>query len=101
MAALPVLVDRRQLAPLSTSSPPWLAKQKSLQPRRAYRLDVRHFMRALGITTTDALRQVNHRAVIVWERLQHEQEGAAASTVRHRLAALVECNRGSGQRPSY
>ena len=28
----------------------WLAKQKSAQTRRAYRLDVRHFMRALGIT---------------------------------------------------
>lgn len=66
----------------------WLAKQKSAQTRRAYRLDVRHFMRALGVTTTDALRQVDHRAVIAWERIMREQEGAAASTVRRRLAAL-------------
>ena len=66
----------------------WLAKQKSRQTRRAYRLDVRHFMRALGITSTDMLRQVDHRAVIAWERMQREQEGAAASTVRRRLAAL-------------
>jgi integrase/recombinase XerD len=66
----------------------WLAKQKSPQTHRAYRLDVHHFMRALGITTADALRQVDHRAIIVWERLRREQEGAAPSTVRRRLAAL-------------
>jgi integrase/recombinase XerD len=66
----------------------WLAKQKSAQTRRAYRLDVRHFMRALGITSTADLRQVDHRAVIAWERMQREQEGAAPSTVRRRLAAL-------------
>jgi integrase/recombinase XerD len=58
----------------------WLAKQKSRQTRRAYRLDVQHFMRAIGITSTDMLRQVDHRAIIAW--------GAAASTVRRRLAAL-------------
>ena len=66
----------------------WLAKQKSAQTRRAYKLDMRHFMRALGITDTDQLRQIDHRAVIAWERMQREQEGAAPSTVRRRLAAL-------------
>src|SRR5215216_64929 len=66
----------------------WLAKQKSPRTRRAYRLDVRHFMRALGISEIDQLRAVDHRAVIAWERMQREQEGAAASTVRRRLAAL-------------
>jgi site-specific recombinase XerD len=66
----------------------WLAKQKSPQTRRAYRLDVRHFMNTFGITTADELRQVDHRAVIAWERMQREQEGAAPSTVRRRLAAL-------------
>jgi site-specific recombinase XerD len=67
----------------------WLAKkQKSKQTRRAYRLDVRHFMRALGITSTDMLRQVDNRAVIAWERMQGEQEDAVPSTVRRRLAAL-------------
>src|ERR1700722_2373448 len=66
----------------------WLAKQKSPQTRRAYRLDVRHFMRAFDITTTAALRQVDHRAVIAWERMQREQEGAKSSTGRRRLAAL-------------
>ena len=66
----------------------WLASQKSARTRRAYRLDVAHFMRTLGITTPDQLRQVDHRAVIAWERIMREQEGAAASTVRRRLSAL-------------
>jgi integrase/recombinase XerD len=66
----------------------WLAKQKSSRTRRAYRLDVRHFMRSLGIETQEQLRQIDHRAVIAWERMQREQEGAAASTIRRRLAAL-------------
>jgi len=66
----------------------WLASQKSARTRRAYRLDVAHFMRTLGITTPDQLRRVDHRAVIAWERIMREQEGAAASTVRRRLSAL-------------
>jgi site-specific recombinase XerC len=45
-------------------------------------------MRALGITTMAELRQVDHRAVIAWERMQREQEGAKSSTIRRRLAAL-------------
>jgi site-specific recombinase XerD len=56
--------------------------------RRAYKQDVAHFMRTLGITTPEQLRQVDHRAVIAWERIMREQEGAAASTIRRRLAAL-------------
>jgi integrase/recombinase XerD len=92
-AALPVPAARRQLAPLDQlaaipEEEIWLAKQKSPQTRRAYRLDVRHFMRAFDITATDELRQVDHRAVIAWERMQREQEGAKSSTVRRRLAAL-------------
>lgn len=35
----------------------WLAKQKSARTRRAYRLDVRHFMATLAISTSDELRQ--------------------------------------------
>ena len=66
----------------------WLASQKSARTRRAYRLDVAHFMRALGITSPEQLRQVDHRAVIAWERIMREQQGAAASTVRRRLSAL-------------
>ncbi len=65
-----------------------MAGQKSARTRRPYRLDVAHFMRTLGIATPDQLRQVDHRAVIAWERLMREQDGAAASTVRRRLSAL-------------
>lgn len=91
---LPVLADQsgpltrlEQLAEIPEEDI-WLAKQKSAQTRRAYRLDVRHFMGALGITTMEQLRTIDHRTVIAWERMQREQEGAAPSTVRRRLAAL-------------
>ena len=66
----------------------WLASQKSARTRRAYRLDVAHFMRTLGVTTPEQLRPIDHRAVIAWERIMREEQGAAASTVRRRLAAL-------------
>src|ERR1700710_231888 len=66
----------------------WLASQKSARTRRAYKLDVAHFMRTLGITTPEQLRQVDYRAGIAWERIMREEQGAAASTVRRRLAAL-------------
>ena len=66
----------------------WLASQKSARTRRAYKQDVAHFMRTLGITTPEQLRQVDHRAVIAWERIMREEQGAAASTVRRRMAAL-------------
>src|SRR5579871_48556 len=66
----------------------WLAKQKSARTRRAYRLDVRHFMATLRITTTEQLRQADHRAVIAWERMMRETEHAAPSTIRRRLSAL-------------
>ena len=66
----------------------WLAKQKSKRTRRAYKLDVMHFMRTLMIRSYDELRRVDHRAVIAWERIMREIEEAAPSTVRRRLAAL-------------
>jgi site-specific recombinase XerD len=66
----------------------WLAKQKSKRTRRAYKLDVQHFMRTLMVRSYDELRQVDHRAVIAWERIMREVDGAAPSTVRRRLAAL-------------
>lgn len=65
-----------------------LAKQKSKRTRRAYKLDVRHFMRALHITSYEELRRVDHKAVIAWERIMHEDEDDAHSTVRRRLSAL-------------
>jgi site-specific recombinase XerD len=66
----------------------WLAKQKSKRTRRAYTQDVRHFMRTLNIHSYDELRQVDHRAVIAWERIMREIDKAAASTIRRRLSAL-------------
>ncbi|HEY1747971.1 MAG TPA: tyrosine-type recombinase/integrase [Xanthobacteraceae bacterium] len=66
----------------------WLAKQKSARTRRAYRLDVQHFMTTLHIGTVGELRQADHKAVIAWERYMREIEHAASSTIRRRLAAL-------------
>jgi integrase/recombinase XerD len=66
----------------------WLAKQKSKRTRRAYKQNVGHFMRTLSIRSYDELRQVDHRAVIAWERFIREVDRAAASTIRRRLAAL-------------
>jgi hypothetical protein len=39
----------------------WLTKQKSARTRRAYRLDMAHFMRMLHIASLDELRQADHR----------------------------------------
>jgi hypothetical protein len=67
----------------------WLAKQKSARTRRAYGLDLWHFMAALDITTTDELRQADHRAVIAWERTMRETKRAAPFSI------TVIGNRGS------
>lgn len=45
-------------------------------------------MRTLRVSSSSELRQVDHRAVIAWERFMRETEGAQASTIRRRLAAL-------------
>jgi site-specific recombinase XerD len=66
----------------------WLAKQKSVCTRRADKLDVRHFIATIAITETAELRQVDHRAVIAWERQMREVEKAAPSTIRRRMSAL-------------
>jgi integrase/recombinase XerD len=66
----------------------WLQKLNSARTRRAYRLDVQHFIRTLAITTPAELRQADHKAVIAWERFMRETELAASSTIRRRLAAL-------------
>jgi len=39
-------------------------------------------------TTSEELSQVDHRAVIAWERAMREIEHAAPSTIRRRLSAL-------------
>jgi integrase/recombinase XerD len=93
-SALPALIDRpgplANLVDLAAipEEEIWLASQKSARTRRAYKLDVAHFMKTLGITTPEQLRQVDHRAVIAWERIMREEQAAAPSTVRRRMAAL-------------
>src|SRR3984893_4638642 len=93
--SLPTTLDtgRRQVSTLEQlaaipEEEIWLQKQKSARTRRAYRLDVQHFMRTLAITTPAELRQADPKAVIAWERFMRETEHAAASTIRRRLAAL-------------
>ena len=66
----------------------WLTSRKSARTRRAYRNDVAHFMKTFGIVSPEALRKIDHRAVMAWERLMREEEGIQATTVRRRLAAL-------------
>ena len=91
--SLPALPSTGQLASLEAlaaipEEEIWLASQKSARTRRAYKLDVAHFMKTLGITMPEQLRLIDHRAVIAWERIMREEQGAAASTVRRRLSAL-------------
>lgn len=66
----------------------WLASRKSPRTRRAYRHDVGHFLRTLGIQSTEDLRRVDHRAVLSWETYMREHECIESSTIRRRLAAL-------------
>jgi site-specific recombinase XerD len=70
-ASLPSIMERLAEIPEEEI---WLAKQKSARTRRAYKLDVRHFMATLEITHSASLRQVDHRAVIAWERHMREVE---------------------------
>jgi hypothetical protein len=77
----------------SPSSPTFPKKKsgspsrKASAPARAYKLDVQHFMRTLHIRSYDELRQVDHRAVIAWERIMREIGKVEPSTIRRRLAA--------------
>jgi len=64
----------------------WLQSQRSPHTRCAYKEDVRHFMRAFGITTSDELRQVGRAAVIAWVR-QTDDAQEMPRTVRRRLSA--------------
>jgi len=47
----------------------WLSNQKSARTRRAYKQDVAQFERTLGIASPEQLRQVDHRALIAWQRI--------------------------------
>ena len=65
----------------------WLQGLRSAQTRRAYRLDVRHFVETVRLGSPEELRQVDRAAVIFWREAM-EREGAKASTIRRRLSAL-------------
>lgn len=92
MLAVPVAAEPAVSAVEALAAVPeedvWLASQKSPQSRRAYRRDVEHFVRTLGIRSADELRRVDHKAVFAWRAYMREAEGAAPATIRRRLAAL-------------
>lgn len=65
----------------------WLAGQLSLHTRRAYKLDVAHFVGTLNIRSADELRSVDRAAVIAWQNTM-QRDGAKPRTIRRRLSAL-------------
>jgi site-specific recombinase XerD len=66
----------------------WIAGLKTENTRRAYQLDVTHFLQTVGIASGEALYRVDHRAVILWEKWMREVEHLEPSTIRRRLSAL-------------
>lgn len=65
----------------------WLAGLQSERTRRAYRLDVAHFMATVGIKTREELRSCDRAAILFW-REEMAKAGAKPRTVRRRLSAL-------------
>ena len=65
----------------------WLQNHRSPHTRRAYREDVRHFMRTFHIESREELRTASRASVIAWVRTM-EQDGDLPRTVCRRLAAL-------------
>lgn len=65
----------------------WLAGQLSPHTRRAYKRDVAHFVRTVGIRSADELRQVGRAAVVAWQNMMKER-GTKPRTIRRRLSAL-------------
>ncbi len=65
----------------------WLAGQLSSHTRRAYKQDVGHFVRTMGIRSADQLRQVNRAAVVAWQN-RMKDHGVKPRTIRRRLSAL-------------
>jgi integrase/recombinase XerD len=65
----------------------WLAGQLSPHTRRAYKRDVAHFIRTMGVRSAAELRQVNRAAVVAWQNLMKDR-GTKPRTIRRRLSAL-------------
>lgn len=85
--ALPIQSTLDSLAAIPEEAV-WLASRKSTETRKAYAHDVQYCLRTLGITSQQALRRVDHKAVVAWERDLREVEGVQPVTIRRRLAAL-------------
>jgi integrase/recombinase XerD len=66
----------------------WLASRKSRETRQAYAGDVRRFMRLFGITSREALRQVDRKVIMAYERHLREVQRLHPTTIRRRLSAL-------------
>jgi len=45
----------------------WLPSRKSARTRRAYRYDVEHLTRMVGVHSVDGLRRADHKAILSWE----------------------------------
>ena len=71
----------------------WLASQKSARTRRAYQAGrgALHAARSASLHGPEQLRQVDHRAVIAWERIMREQEGAAPSGTMRKCGVPIGC----------
>lgn len=76
----------------------WFANIENANTRRAYRSDVREFMRFAGIQRPEEFRMVKRSHLIAW-RKQIETRSLEAATVRRKLSAvsslfdyLCECN---------
>jgi integrase/recombinase XerD len=66
----------------------WLASRKSRETRQAYAGDVRRFMRLFGITSREALRQVDRKIMMAYARHLREVQRLHPTTIRRRLSAL-------------
>ena len=66
----------------------WFANITNPRTRRAYELDVRSFVRFLGIRQPGEFRQVTRAHVIAWRKTL-EQAGKAPASIRRKLSAVA------------
>lgn len=76
----------------------WLANQKSPQTRRAYANDVRQFLAFLGVSSSEAFREVTRPHVIAWRDALVAQ-GFGKRSICRKLSAVASlfdhlCERG-------
>ena len=66
----------------------WFANITNPRTRRAYELDVRSFVRFLGIRQPGEFRQVTRAHVIAWRKTL-EERGNAPASIRRKLSAVA------------